>query len=66
MKVYVLMLAAAQRLPIVDFAHRAEQGDIVDTVLRILTALRSLCEDRGNGCLLETAVLVERALTTRM
>ena len=66
MKVYVLMLAAAQRLPIVDFALRAEQGDIVDTVLRVLTALRSLCEDRGNGCLLETAVLVERALTTRM
>ena len=41
MKVYVLMLAAAQRLPIVDFALRAEQGDIVDTVLRVLTALRS-------------------------
>ena len=66
MKGYVLMLAAVDRLVIPDFSLRVEQSEIVEVALRVLAALQSLCSERCIGRLLETAVLVDRALRVRM
>lgn len=60
------MLAAAERLPIQDFSLRVEQSEIVEVALRVLSALQSLCIEREIGCLLETAILVDRAIRVRM
>ena len=65
-KGYVLMQAAVERLPILDFSLRVEQSEIVEVALRILSALQALCIERGIGNLMETAVLVDRALRVRM
>lgn len=65
-KAYVLMLVAAERLPIQDFSLRVEQSEIVEVALRVLSALQSLCIERRIGCLLETAILVDRAIRVRM
>ena len=60
------MLAAVDRLLIADFSLRVEQSEIVEVALRVLAALQSLCSDRKIGRLLETAILLDRALRTRM
>jgi Sec63 Brl domain len=60
------MLVAAERLPIQDFSLRVEQSEIVELALRVLSALQSLCIERRIGCLLETAILVDRAIRVRM
>jgi Sec63 Brl domain len=60
------MLVAAERLPIQDFSLRVEQSEIVEVALRVLSALQSLCIERKIGCLLETAILVDRAIRVRM
>lgn len=60
------MLVAAERLPIQDFSLRVEQSEIVEVALRVLSALQSLCIERRIGCLLETAILVDRAIRVRM
>ena len=65
-KGYVLMQAAVERLPITDFSLRVEQSEIVEVALRILNALQSLCIERSRGNLIETAVLMDRALRIRM
>jgi ATP-dependent DNA helicase HFM1/MER3 len=65
-QVYVLLLGAVARLPIVEFSLRVEQSEVVESALRILTALQALCVERAGGCTLETAILVERSLRTRM
>ena len=60
------MQAAVERLPITDFSLRVEQSEIVEVALRILSALQSLCIERSRGNLIETAVLMDRALRIRM
>eukprot|EP01034_Spumella_vulgaris_P025625 gene25625-32101_t len=65
-KSYVLMQAAVSRLEIKDFALRVEQSEIVESGLRVLSALAELCKANGSGPLLESTILLDRALRCRM
>lgn len=53
------------RIFIVDYSLRFEQADIVDQLMRVLRALREHCVDSGKGKLLESCVLLRRALALR-
>lgn len=65
-KSYVLLQAAVARVDIKDFSLRVEQAEIVECALRVLGALRELAVQRELGPLLESTVLLDRALRTRM
>jgi hypothetical protein len=49
-----------------DFSLKVEQAEIVESALRILSALKELAIERGAGSVQESAVLLDRALRTRM
>lgn len=65
LKAYVLIQSAVSKTFIVDFSLRIEQADIVEQLARVLLALQEHCIERGKGKLLESCVLVRRALVTR-
>lgn len=65
-KCYVLLQVAVGGVDIKDFSLRIEQADIVENATRLLKGLQELCIHRGLGCLLEAAILLERALRTRL
>ena len=72
-KAYVLLQAAVGRLEAAtgggfarDFSLRVEQAELVESTLRVLSALSELARERGRGEQLETAILLDRALRIRM
>jgi hypothetical protein len=65
-KSYVLLLAAIARIHIKEFTLRIEQAEIVDNALRLLRCLQELSLHNCEGCLLESCILLERALRTRL
>lgn len=65
-KAYVLLQAAVAKLETKDFSLKVEQAEVVERALRILGALAELAKERCNGRLLESTVLLDRALRIRM
>jgi len=65
-KVYVLLQAAIARLDMKDFSLRVEQAELVESGLRVLSALKELSIAIGHGSILEHTILLDRALRLRM
>ena len=65
-KSYVLLQAAIARIEIKEFSLKVEQAEIVECGLRVLNAVRELAIHRELGRLLESVILLDRALHLRM
>jgi hypothetical protein len=65
-KTYVLLQGAIARVEIKEFSMKIEQAEIVESALRILSGLRELSIHHERGPLLESTILLERALRIRM
>lgn len=65
-KVYVLLQAAVARLELKDFSLKVEQAELVESGLRVLSALKELSIAIGHGSILEHTVVLDRALRLRM
>ena len=65
-KAYVLLQAAVAKIDIKNFSLRVEQSEIVDSGLRVLSALIELCKERYHGKLLDSSLLLDRSLRCRM
>ena len=65
-KVYVLLQAAVARLELKDFSLKVEQAELVESGLRVLSALKELSIAIGHGSILEHTILLDRALRLRM
>jgi hypothetical protein len=66
LKTYVLLQAAVGRVEVKDFALKVEQAEIVECGLRVLAAVRDLAVHRELGRLLESTILLDRALRLRL
>jgi hypothetical protein len=66
LKTYVLLQAAVCRVEVKDFALKVEQAEIVECGLRVLAAVRDLAVHRELGRLLESTILLDRALRLRL
>jgi hypothetical protein len=66
LKTYVLLQAAVGRVEVKDFALKVEQAEIVECGLRVLAAVRDLAVHRELGRLLESTILLDRALRQRL
>jgi hypothetical protein len=65
-KSYVLLQVAVSSVEIKEFGLKVEQAEIVESALRILSALKELAIERGSGSVQESAILLNRALHRRM
>ena len=65
-KAYVLLQAAVARLEIKNFSLRVEQSEIVESGLRVLSALVEFCKEKFYGKLLDSSILLDRSLRCRM
>lgn len=65
-KSYTLLITAVDRVPIADFSLRVEQSEVVERTIRILSALIDLAKFRLTGPILVNAILIEKALRTRL
>lgn len=65
-KAYVLLLSAVDKTEIPEFSLRVEQSEIVEQCVRILSAAFDNALERGKGTLLESCILLKRALMLQM
>ena len=65
-KTLVLLIAAIERVVIRDNSMRVEQMDMVEQVMRVLSAVHSYALEKGKGKLLESAIYIRRSLAQRL
>jgi replicative superfamily II helicase len=65
-KSYVLMQAAVSRADVKEFSLKVEQSEIVESALRVLSALIELSKEKERGEILESSLLLDRALKCRL
>jgi hypothetical protein len=65
-KAYILLQCAVDGIAVADFFLRVEMSETVERCVRILGALTDLCVSKLHGILLESSLLLLRALKTRM
>jgi len=63
-RTYVLLQMLASAIEPDTMSLRADVASLVDTTLRVLTALVGLAVEREHGSLLESALILRRSLTT--
>ena len=65
LKAYVLMQSAVTKIFITDYSLRLEQADIIEQLIRVLSALQEHCIEREKGTLLLSTIITKRAFSIR-
>ena len=60
------MSTTGSAMDIKDFYLKVEQSEVVNATIRTLIALADICRERGRGQLLESCILLDRALRSRL